>query len=140
MRQVPERFSPSGTSVERAAQGAARRETARNSSSLPQGTAHCTVPTHVPPTHHFFSADLISSSSVPVARLGGLVPPYWILYFPGATQIVGVPTTSISPSCFARSSDSTATSALCRVIVSPGLMARLSGGIGRPRKFQYCVT
>ena len=36
------------------------------------GTAPCTVPTHVPHTHHFFSADLISSSSVPVASFGWL--------------------------------------------------------------------
>ena len=47
-RQVSQRFSPSGPSEKRAAQGPARRETPRNSKSRPQGTAPCTVPTHVP--------------------------------------------------------------------------------------------
>src|SRR5262245_20328339 len=78
-----------------------RLDESRNVKSRPHGTAPGTVPAPVPHTHHFLSADLISSSSVPVTRFGLLAAPYRILYFPGATQIVGVPTTSISSSFLA---------------------------------------
>ena len=81
-----------------------------------------------------FAGSFTSNSTVPVVSFGWLwiMPPNAILYLPGATQIVGV-SSHISPSTFARrSSGSTATSGLYRVIVSPGLRARLVGGSARP--------
>src|SRR5262245_11559595 len=73
-----------------------------------------------------FAGSFTSNSTVPVASFGWIMPPYAILYFPGATQIVG-PATGLGSSDLARSSGSTNTVCLYTVIVSPGLRVHLIG-------------
>ena len=81
-----------------------------------------------------FAGSFTSNSTVPVASFGWLwiMPLNAILYFPGATQIVVV-LINVSRSALARSSDSTYTAGVFRVIVSPGLTAPFIG-IGKPPK------